>query len=154
MARLTIKGLTEYITALEKLQGDSVKIAKRCLYEGAGVVADAMKSSIGSIPVNNTEQDSSGVARSGITSVQKQGLADSLGISRMRYTGVSVNVKIGFDGRNADGIPNASVARAAESGSSWQQPTHFVSNAINNSKSAAQAAMEAEFTEQLRQRMP
>ena len=153
--KLTVKGLTEYISKIQELGDKSKEMAKRSLYEGAGVMADAIKSSIGTIPTRSGESNPKAPSmQSGITPTQKQGLVDGFGITRMRETSYGVNVKIGFGGKNADGRSNASVADAAESGRSWIQPTHFFSSAVNASRGAAESAMEKEFTEQVRQIMP
>lgn len=152
--KLTVKGLTEFIHNLDELGKNGKKFAKRSLYEGAGVMADAIKSSINTIPTRAEESDP-GAPRmqSGITPTQKQGLIDGFGISRMRDAGPGVNVKLGFGGKNADGRSNASVADAAESGRSWMQATHFFSQAVNGSRGAAESAMEKEFTDQVKQIM-
>lgn len=153
--KLTVKGLEEFIHNLNELGKNGKKIAKRSLYEGAGVMADSIKSSIGSIPTRSEESNPKAPeAQSGITPTQKQGLIDGFGITRMREVGGGVNVKIGFGGKNADGGSNAAIASAAESGRSWMQPTHFFSRAVNSSKGAAESAMEKEFTDQVRQIMP
>ena len=153
--RLTVKGLEEFISKLEELGSKGNEMARHSLYEGAGVMADRIKSSINGIPTRPEESNpkSTGM-QSGITPTQKQGLVDGFGISRMRNVGGGVNVKIGFGGVNGDGRSNASVADAAESGRSWIQPTHFFSQAVNGSTGAAQSAMEQEFDRQVRQIMP
>lgn len=153
--KMTVKGLEEYIQKLEKLGDKGKEMARRSLYEGAGVMADKIKSSINNIPTRSEESDpkSTGM-QSGITPTQKQGLTDGFGITKMITTSTGVNVRIGFAGKNADGKSNASVAAAAESGRSWVQPTHFFSQAVNSSTGAAQSAMQQEFDKQIRQVMP
>ena len=124
--KLTVKGLDEFIHKLSDLGKNGKKFAKRSLYEGAGVMADAIKSSINGIPTRPEESNpKSNSMQSGITPTQKEGLVDGFGIAPMREVGSGVNVKIGFGGRNADGKSNTSVADAAESGRSWLQATHF-----------------------------
>lgn len=152
--KLTVKGLDEFIHKLSDLGKNGKKFAKRSLYEGAGVMADAIKSSINGIPTRPEESNpKSNSMQSGITPTQKEGLVDGFGIAPMREVGGGVNVKIGFGGRNADGKSNASVADAAESGRSWLQATHFFSQAVNSSRGAAESAMEKEFTDQVKQIM-
>lgn len=143
MARLTVKGFDEYLKKLEAMGEDTREIVKRSLYKGAGVMADSIKSSIGSIPVSEK----------GITETQKKGIADGFGIARMREAVDSTNVKLGFHGVNGDGKPNIVIARAADSGSSRIQPTHFFTGAVNSSRAAALGAIQNEFDDQMRQKM-
>lgn len=143
MAKLTVKGFDEYLKKLEAMGEDTREIVKRSLYEGAGVVADSVKSSIGSLAVSEK----------GLTEVQKQGLSDGFGIARMREAVDSTNVKIGFHGVNGDGKPNTVVARMTESGSSRRKATPFFNSAVNRSRSAALSAIQKEFDDQLRQKM-
>lgn len=143
MATLKIKGLDEYIKKLDALGVETRPIIKRSLYEGAGVMADAIKSSIGSIPV--TEK--------GVTEIQKKGLSDGFGIARMRDSVDGVNVKLGFHGVNGDGKPNTVVARMTESGSSRRQPVKFFNSAVNSSRQSALSAIQKEFDDQMRQKM-
>lgn len=153
--KLVIKGLDELIQKMEELGDKGKEFAKRSLYEGAGVMANSIKSSINGIPTRPEESDpKSPGMQTGITPTQKQGLVDGFGITKMIDTGTGVNVKIGFGGRNADGKANSAVADAAESGRSWIQPTHFFSQAVNGSTGAAQSAMEQEFDRQVRQILP
>lgn len=143
MARLTVKGFDEYLKKLEAMGEDTREIVKRSLYEGAGVVADSVKSSIGSLAASEK----------GLTEVQKQGLSDGFGIARMREAVDSTNVKIGFHGVNGDGKPNTVIARMTESGSSRRKATPFFNAAVNRSRSAALSAIQKEFDDQLRQKM-
>ena len=61
-----------------------------------------------------------------------------------------VNVKIGFAGYNAtrtdkypQGQPNALIARAVNSGTTFRKKTRFVDKAVSASKKSAEAAMDA-----------
>ena len=53
MANIKFSGFTEYETLLRNLEKSTEGIAKRGVYEGAKVVADAVKAQI-SFPVKNT----------------------------------------------------------------------------------------------------
>lgn len=52
-----------------------------------------------------------------------------------------INVKIGFDGYNANGVANVLMARIFESGTSKVQKHPFVRPAVNSSKARAEAEM-------------
>lgn len=144
MARMRIEGLSEYTRQLEQLETETKPIIQKCLYEGASVVADAVSSAIGQIPTrSNTEFGSAEHVLSGITPAQKAGLQESFGITKMSDRDNQQNVKLGFDGYNQvktkkypNGQPNQLIARSIESGTSWLQPCHFMSRAVNATKEA------------------
>lgn len=150
MAKMTIKGLDEFINRLEKAQRKPEDIVKKALYEGAGVVADAIRSSVASLPVDESH-GTRARPKHGITGVEKAGLLSGIGISKMRTESAQVNVVIGFNGTNADGKKNTTVMRRAESGTTYQRKTPAVRPAINRSKTAAQNAMEQVFVEELKE---
>ena len=149
MAKCKIEGVSEYIDQLNRLDQDALPIIQKCLYEGAAVMADAIKSAIGSIPTrSNKEFGSEDNMLSGITAAQKAGLQESFGISPMSDRNNQQSVKLGFDGYNSvrtkkypSGQPNQLIARAIESGTSWLQPCHFMSKAQNANKGAVEAKM-------------
>ena len=85
-----------------------------------------------------------------MTLPQKEGLLDGFGISRMKDDDGFVNVKLGFAGYNAtrtdkypQGQPNALIARAVNSGTTFRKKTRFVDKAVSASKKSAEAAMDA-----------
>lgn len=152
--RFVVKGLTEYISKLEELGRDATPMIKRSLYEGAGVMADALSTSIQALPVRDPDnKPASGKMVKGVTQVEKTGLAESFGIARMRTKGSAINTLLGFDGVNADGVKNQTIARRMESGTSKIQATNFISKTVNANRAAALKAMDDEFTNQLRERM-
>lgn len=161
MARLKIEGLSEYTKQLEQLGNDATPIVEKCLYEGAKVMADAISGAIDSIPTrSNTEFGSPDNMLSGLTATQKAGLKSSFGITKMSDQGGVKNVKCGFDGYNSvrtktypSGQPNQLIARAIESGTSWLQPCHFMSKAVNSNKSAVEQRMSDVCDEEIARRI-
>lgn len=149
MARCEIRGLKEWNGQLSRLYNDSTEIVQKCLYEGAKVMADAVSAAIGQIPVRSGgEFGSADHMLSGITAEQKAGLQESFGITPMGERDNSHNVKLGFDGYNdvitkkyPNGQPNQLIARSIESGTSWLQPCHFMSKAVNANKEAVSQRM-------------
>ena len=100
MAKITFPGLADYELMLSKLEDGSEEIIGKAVYAGAGIVADAIKSSIQSLPIVRGYGTESNPLPGGVTSAQKAGLIDGLGISRMQDDAGYLNVKIGFDGYN------------------------------------------------------
>lgn len=156
MAKIKFGGLEAYERQLMKIQKAAKDCIGKAIYEGAGVVADAVKDSIDSIPVDDRIVKPGQVLR-GITQEQKDGLRDGFGISKMRDDGGYINVKLGFDGYNSmvtkkypQGQPNSMIARAVNSGTSFRQRIPFVDNAVRSKKEAAEKKMADAFDEALK----
>lgn len=148
MAHITFKGLEEYELRLSRLGKDTERIAGAAIYAGAAIVADEIKKGIESLPVVRGYGSPDNPLPGGVTSAQKQGLRDGMGISTMQNKSGYLNVKIGFDGYNAtktqkypQGQPNQLVARGVESGTSWKQKNPFVRTSVTRAKKTAEEKM-------------
>lgn len=132
MATIQMKGLDEYLIKLSHLeQASKEEICGKAIYEGAGIVADSIRSELNDLPTDESFGTQEHPAR-GIKAIQKMGLLNSFGISSLRDENGFLNVKIGFDGYNRvitkkwpHGQPNQMVARAAQSGTTWLQKIPF-----------------------------
>ena len=157
MARMFFKGLEEYELRLSRLGKNTEKIAGAAIYEAASIVTDEIKKGIQALPVVRGYGTASDPLPGGVTSVQKKGLADGLGIAKMQDAAGYLNVKIGFDGYNRtktkeypQGQPNQLVARGVESGTSWKQKHPFVRPAVNRSRKLAEAKMAEVLDEEIK----
>lgn len=155
MAKCKFIGLEEYEKQLLNLQNVTRECIGRAIYEGAAVVADAVKQSIESIPIDDRKYKSKSMLY-GISEAQKQGLRDGFGIAKIQDDGGFRHVKLGFAGYNSvitksypNGQPNSMIARSVNSGSSFRQRIPFVDNAVNASKGAAENKMKQTFDEVL-----
>lgn len=158
MASFTFKGLEEYELKLAKLERSTEKIIGKAVYAGAGVVADAVRKNIISLPIV-PPKNSFGTATapiSGVTAAQKTGLVDGFGISRMQLDNGYYHVKLGFDGYNRtktkkypSGQPNILIARSVENGTSFRSKHPFVSPAVRNSRKAAEQKMKEVLDEEI-----
>ena len=90
------KGMDEYLSQLGNLETSAPETIEKAVYQGASVIADAIKDNIRKLPVDDKRQDKV----STLKSIQKKGLIDSFGIAKMRNDNGYVNVKAGFDGYN------------------------------------------------------
>ena len=151
MAKIEMRGLDEYTRALARLElGAREQVIGPAIYQGAKVAADAIQSSISTIPIDNgwgTEAN----PQSGINARQKAALHNSFGITKMRDDDGVYNVKLGFDGYNSiktkrwpNGQPNAMIARALERGTSWLRPYKFIKKAMAEARKKALAVMQTE----------
>lgn len=158
MAKMTFKGLDVYVQHLSKLDNNTDQYIGKAIYKGADVVADSIKNAINSLPTDNSFKKTG--LKSGPTSIQKEGLVHSFGISKMRRDGSALNVKIGFDGYNrvvtkrwSKGQPNAMVARSIESGTSFMQKNSFVSKGTRSAKSQCEEVMKKTIDEEIEKLM-
>ena len=158
MATLRMQGLKEYEEMLSKLDKDTVPMIGRALYEGGKVVADEFRHEVEALPVVAPNvRGTSERKLTGITSEQKRGLLQGLGIAKMRSRDGVHDIKIGFDGYNSvrtkkypGGQPNAMIARSVNTGSSFRAATHFADRAARNSKARAEKAMQQQFDKDLK----
>ena len=139
MARLRFTGLKEYELQLSRLQRGADEIAGKAIYAGAEIIADAIKQNIQGLP-----------SKTGTT---RQGLLEGFGIAPLQDDSGYLNVKIGFDGYNAKGVPNALMARLFESGTSKVPKHPFVRPAINSSRKRAEARMAEVLDEEIKKIM-
>jgi hypothetical protein len=149
MAVMRFKGMEEYVLKLSKLAARTEEVAGKAIYAGAAIVADAIKSNIETLPVNNKINSSTPTPFDGLLSKQKDGLIESFGISPLGDKDGVYNVKLGFDGYNAiktkkypKGQPNQLIARAVESGSSVRVKHPFVDPAVKSAKAACVKKMQ------------
>ena len=158
MATWKFDGVDDYVASLEKLENSTREMIGEAVYEGAKVVADAVKEAIISLPTDNRKFVKDG--RKGISDQQKQGLIDGFGIASMRNDNGFFNVKLGFEGYNSvrtkkfpKGQPNLMIARVTESGSSFMPKFRYISQATNNAKKQCEEAMRKTFEKNVENEM-
>ena len=151
MARLDFKGLDEYLTKLSTIEKDTTGICKRALYEGAGVLADAVRSEVQSLSVTDRNTDPQAVFE-----YERDGLLDGLGVAKMKDNNGYIYTRVDFDGYNRmkskkypNGHPNSMIARAINSGTSKRPKNAFMARAVKKAKAGAESAMKKRFDEDL-----
>lgn len=125
MATITFPGVDQYVSLLKSLEKDTEAICKMAVYDGAGILADAIRAKY-----NSYDHPYGGA-----------GLIDHMAISKIRNDAGFVNAKITFGGYLDDGRPAPLVARAMESGNSHQRKKPFIRPAVRKVKSKCEAAM-------------
>lgn len=129
MPGMEVKLTSEIQEKLKKLAGTKADaIAKKAVYSGAGIMADKVRANL----QKNLEGSKYSTGE----------LINSLGITppRVDRHGV-VNAKVGFQGYDSKGVPNALKARAMESGTSKQPKRPFIAPAARQAKKKAEEAM-------------
>lgn len=156
MAKITFPGLKDYELMLSRLEGVTDDMIGRAVYAGAGIVADAVKQGIQSLPVVTGYGTDTNPLPGGVTAAQKAGLLDGFGISKLQDDNGYLNVKLGFDGYNRtktekypQGQPNQLVARGVESGTSWKQKKPFIRSAVTRSRKPAETEMKRVIDEEI-----
>ena len=92
MARFEFTGIDEYLEQLNQV-GDRAKgLCKRALYDGAAVVADAVRAEVQALPT--TDRDGSPQLP---FEYEKQGLLEGLGVSKMKEKDGYIYTHIDFE---------------------------------------------------------
>lgn len=148
MATIRFKRGDEYLLKLERLGSSTDEITRRALYEGAKVVADAVKLNIKGLSIDYREQ------------YILRDLEESFGITPMRSASGGWEVKLGFDGYGSrktkkypQGLPNRLAARAIESGTSFRPKKPFVRPAVNAARNTCREAMKQQIDEDIQKIM-
>lgn len=158
---MTFKAGAEWALKLSRLEAGSDDIAKKAIYAGANIVADAIKANLGGIPTETFHKLKDGEVLNSLSQTQKDDLAASFGVTPIELDkDGNWNAKIGFDGYGSkpskkypNGLPNQLLARAVESGSSVRAKHPFVRPAVNATRKQAQAEMGRVIDEEIAKRM-
>lgn len=151
MPKMEVKGLDELIRKTEQMGRNPTGYVKRALYEGVAVMFPAIESAVASIPTDE-EYGTPRKKRKGISAEEKAELVAALGRSRMEVKGETVNISIGFKGKNeAAGVKNSTVMRRVESGTSYMVKHPTIRPAANRTRTAAFAAMQEQFERDLKE---
>lgn len=149
LAKLTIKGLDEFELLLSKVGNESENIARKAIYEAAGIVANELKKETNNLDDRNylfygNESNESYA----ITKQQKQDLLDSIGIAKFEDNYGVINTNVSFGGYGSrptakypKGLPNKLLANSINSGTSFRRKNPFARRAISRCRKLAQSKM-------------
>lgn len=152
MAKMTIKGMDEYSLKLSKLGKASVEISKKVVMAGANPVANEIRKNL-----EANIRDPSPVGKNSNRMVKKNygkstgDLLNALGVAPPGVDRLgNTNTKIGFEGYDRKGVPNALKARAMESGTSRLKKRPFIRPAVNKTKKKAIEEMGKTLEEEIK----
>ena len=142
-------GLTELSQMLTRLGDKAQDVASGALFDGAGVVADAMKAAIDSIVTEpfNYVADPDSVGKRYASPDEKAALVGKSGIAKFDKSGDDVNTIVGISGSagyaNVAGRAKAVrlIARAINSGTSFMKKQPVFRKAASGSAGAAKGAI-------------
>lgn len=157
MANIKFKNLDKYVSQLEHLSSFTELLIGEAVYDGAEIVADATKTALNGLPVDNRRKVP---MRKSINQKQKNALIESFGIAKLQRDKNFYNVKTGFDGYNTIvtdrwplGQPNVMIARSLESGTSFMPKNPIISKATRNAKKRCEEAMQNSLTKNINKLM-
>ncbi len=151
----------EYLLKLSRLEKNADALLKQAVYEGAKVVADAIKEGAESLPVEQFRKLAPGEVFSGVTPEEKEAISQGLGLAEMEQDRLGWNTKAGFVGyvtrqktrKYPKGTPVPMLVRSIESGSSVRRKIPFVRRAVKSSQAKAVEAMGKTVDEEIKKTM-
>ena len=134
MAKAVMMMDEDFAIKLSRLDTDIEAIAKKAIYAGAKIVADAMKVNLEAILSDKATGE----------------LVKAMGITPIGMLGSEWSAHIGFDGYDSNGVAFQLIARVIESGSSNDNRPKkpFVRKTMNQTKTKVAAAMQAVVEEE------
>ncbi|WP_070372554.1 HK97-gp10 family putative phage morphogenesis protein [Acetobacterium wieringae] len=134
MAMASFMAGDDFMLKLSRLETDMEMIAKKAIYAGAKVVADAMKINL-----------------KGVLSDEATGeLVEAMGITPIKLLGGQWTAKIGFDGYDANGVAYQLIARILESGTSTRKKKPFMRKTMNQVKKQVAEVMTQVIDEEMK----
>ena len=144
MPSIKISGADELVMVLNRLSEESEGAIKKAVFDGAAVIADAVRSNI-----NGLRVDGPSAWETRRRTEQKAGLQAGLTTYQIEDKGGKIEGGVGFSGTNSRGQSNRMVARVFNSGTSFSSKQPFFDRAVRSSRGAAQAAVRATLEEEI-----
>ena len=145
---MKIDGMAEISETLSKLEERAPRIAAKALYEGAGIMADAIKSGAGSIKTAPFKWASRSRGETRLPSPEEKAIVENAaaGIARFDKNGTEVQTSVGFQNAGyakLEGkvVPVPVIVNSINSGTSFMQKQPFVRKAAKSGGTKAMAAM-------------
>ena len=149
-----VDGLDQMIQKMGKVPQTAGKIAAEALYEGAGVMADAVSRAVDGIATEPFKYAQGGKKRK--ASPEEKAILQSArhGVAKFRKNGLSVQTSVGMQNAgyadlNGKTKPIPLIANSINSGTSFMQKQPFMRRAFSQTKGAAQSAIEAGIASRL-----
>ena len=150
-----VTGMDQLFNAFEKLPDKARKIAAEALYEGAGVVADAVTKAVNGIATEKFKYAKGGRKRLPSPEEKAILLNSRHGVAKFRKSGVNVQTSIGFDNSGYGVITwnhaktgnsrtkykmgaNGKMVHASQGTGSSMKPVPLIANSINSGTSFMQ----------------
>lgn len=142
------EGADELLRKMDKLPEKAAKIAAEALYEGAGVMADAITQSVKSIKTEPFRYAGGGKKR--LPSPEEKAIVESAkhGIAKFKNDGTVIQTSIGYQNAgyanlNGKSKPIPLIANSINHGTSFMQKQPFLRKAFSQNQGKAIATIEA-----------
>jgi len=151
---MKMEGLEELSAILGRLDSEAELVASGALYEGAGVIADAMSNAVDSIKTAPFKYKRESRMPS---PEEKEALRGKIGIAKFRKNGSEVDTIVGFTRGNGYVMLGKRktavrlIARSINSGTSFMGKQPVFRRAASKNKSAAEAAIVAKAEKMLQE---
>lgn len=150
MAKAIAVGLDEEIARLDALADSGRAIVSAALYDGAGVIAQAIGQSASLLPRDENPAHPFSEPVSVISQDDLVDLINGIGIAKFDDTPDGRSTAVSIEGytrrtekKYPSGVPLPMIARSLESGSSVRAKNPFIRRAVNGAMAACEAAMVA-----------
>ena len=141
-------GADELLRKMDKLPEKAAKIAAEALYEGAGVMADAVSQAVKGIATEEFRYATGGRKR--MPSPEEKAIVAGAkhGVAKFRNDGTKIQTSIGYQRAGYAMLkgkrkPIPLIANSINHGTSFMQKQPFMRKAISQNQGAAIAAVEA-----------
>lgn len=142
------EGADELLRKMDKLPEKAAKIAAEALYEGAGVMADAVSQAVHGIATEEFRYAAGGRKR--MPSPEEKEILEGArhGVARFKNDGTKIQTSIGYQNAgyatlNGKTKPIPLIANSIEHGTSFMKKQPFMRKAISQNQSKAIATIEA-----------
>ena len=145
---IQVEGLNELLKDMENMPKAAEKVAAEALYEGAGVMADAVSRAVDSIETEPFRYAAGGKKRKPSPEEKAILQAAPKGVAKFRKNGVGIQTSVGMQNSGYATLagktkPGPQIANSINSGTSFMEKQPFMRRAFSQNQSAAQAAIEA-----------
>lgn len=142
------EGADELLRKMDKLPEKAAEIAAKALYEGAGVMADAVSKAVNGIATERFKYADGGKRR--LPSPEEKAIVQNAkhGIARFRNDGTVIQTSIGYDNSGYATLagrtkPVPLIANSINHGTSFMQKQPFLRKAFSQNRSKALETIEA-----------
>ena len=145
---IQVDGLQELMKNIDNLQEKAADVAALALYDGAGVMADAVSRSVQGIDTEPFRYAFNGKKRKA-SPEEKAIIQDAKkGVAKFKRNAFGVSTSVGMQNAgyatlNGKTKPIPQIANAINSGTSFMEKQPFLRKAFSQTKRAAEAAIEA-----------
>ena len=145
--KVSTEGMDELVQKLNSLGNAAQGVAAAGLFEGAGVMADAVSRAVNGIATEPFKYAAGGRQRNPSPEEKAILLAAKKGIAKFRKTGTGVQTSVGMQNSgyatlNGKTKPVPLIANSINSGTSFMKKQPFMRKAFSQASGPAQAAIE------------